>query len=71
MHTQSEIRIQDEGAKFGTEIDGERVPSGSSALLQNDEHSFRLGKTAHIFRYDLLASLEQVTEAETASNGSR
>ncbi|KAI4097013.1 MAG: hypothetical protein LQ339_006869 [Xanthoria mediterranea] len=48
--TRSEIRIQDEGAKFGTEIDGERVPSGSSALLQNDEHSFRLGKTAHIFR---------------------
>ncbi|KAL8670320.1 MAG: hypothetical protein Q9168_005136 [Polycauliona sp. 1 TL-2023] len=47
VHTRSEVRIQDESAKFGTEIDGERVVSGSSTLLKNDEHSFRLGKTAH------------------------
>ncbi|KAL8859706.1 MAG: hypothetical protein Q9178_003821 [Gyalolechia marmorata] len=44
------MEIHDEGAKFGTEIDGERVAPGSSTLLKNDEHSFRLGKTAHIFR---------------------
>ncbi|KAL8777448.1 MAG: hypothetical protein Q9213_007862 [Squamulea squamosa] len=50
VHTRSEIRIQDEGAKFGTEIDGKKVASGSTTLLKNDEHSFRLGKTAHIFR---------------------
>ncbi|KAL8891386.1 MAG: hypothetical protein Q9192_005746 [Flavoplaca navasiana] len=50
VHSRSEVRIQDEGAKFGTEIDGERVASGSITLLRNDEHSFRLGKTAHVFR---------------------
>ncbi|KAL8998249.1 MAG: hypothetical protein Q9169_002653 [Polycauliona sp. 2 TL-2023] len=49
-HTRSEVRIHDEGAKFGTEIDGERVASGSSTLLKNDDHTFRLGKTAHVFR---------------------
>ncbi|KAL9630816.1 MAG: hypothetical protein Q9204_004528 [Flavoplaca sp. TL-2023a] len=52
VHSRSEVRIQDEGAKFGTEIDGERVASGSITLLRNDEHSFRLGKTAHVFRRD-------------------
>ncbi|KAL8804292.1 MAG: hypothetical protein Q9182_002657 [Xanthomendoza sp. 2 TL-2023] len=42
--------IQDEGAKYGTEVDGAQVTPGSSTLLNKDQHTFRLGKTAHIFR---------------------
>ncbi|KAL8812826.1 MAG: hypothetical protein Q9223_007196 [Gallowayella weberi] len=50
LHTRSELRIQDEGAKYGTEVDGAQVAPGSSTLLNKDQHTFRLGKTLHIFR---------------------
>ncbi|KAL8724843.1 MAG: hypothetical protein Q9166_007723 [cf. Caloplaca sp. 2 TL-2023] len=50
IHIRSELRIQDEGAKFGTFIDGNQVASGASTLLNKDEHTFRLGKTAYVFR---------------------
>ena len=42
--------FRDEGAKIGTEIDGERI-SKATRILKNDEHVFKLGNTAHLFRY--------------------
>lgn len=54
MHTRSELTFRDEGAKFGTEIDGERI-SDATKMLKNDEHVFKLGKTPHSFRYVLIA----------------
>lgn len=37
------------GAKFGTDVDGERI-SGTTKILKNNEHTFVLGKTKHLFR---------------------
>lgn len=54
MHTRSELTFRDEGAKFGTEIDGERI-SNATRILNNDEHLFKLGNTPHAFRYVLIA----------------
>lgn len=42
--------FRDEGSKFGTEIDGERI-SDAIKILKSDEHLFKLGKTTHLFRY--------------------
>ncbi|KAI4130405.1 MAG: hypothetical protein LQ338_001743 [Usnochroma carphineum] len=50
VHSRSEITLEDEKTKFGTEIDGQRVASGARSTLKNNEHTFRLGKTSHIFR---------------------
>ena len=50
MHSRSEITIKDEATKFGTEIDGVRIKD-ETKVLQNVEHSFRLGKSEQIFRY--------------------
>ncbi|MCJ1262373.1 hypothetical protein MMC22_002243 [Lobaria immixta] len=49
VHTRSELTFRDEGAKYGTEIDGERI-SDATKILKNDEHVFKLGKTPHSFR---------------------
>ncbi|KAL8900215.1 MAG: hypothetical protein Q9207_005795 [Kuettlingeria erythrocarpa] len=49
LHTRSEITLEDEKTKFGTEIDGHRVASGASTRLKNDAHTFKLGKNAHAF----------------------
>lgn len=54
MHTRPELTFRDEGAKLGTEIDGERI-SKETKILKNDEHVFKLGKTTHLFRYVLSA----------------
>ncbi|KAL8733957.1 MAG: hypothetical protein Q9181_003371 [Wetmoreana brouardii] len=50
VHTRSEVKLEDEKTKFGTEIDGQRVTSGASSILNKEEHTFRLGKTSHLFR---------------------
>ncbi|KAL9576469.1 MAG: hypothetical protein Q9212_007074, partial [Teloschistes hypoglaucus] len=50
VHTRSVIKITDEDTKFGTEIDGQRVTTGASTTLSRDVHTFKLGKTSHIFR---------------------
>ena len=50
MHTRSELILKDEDTKFGTELDGLKVEKGEKRILKNDEHSFKLGKTEHIFR---------------------
>ncbi|KAL8635648.1 MAG: hypothetical protein Q9228_006885, partial [Teloschistes exilis] len=50
VHTRSTIKINDEDTKFGTEIDGQRVATGASTTLSRDAHTFKLGKTSHIFR---------------------
>ncbi|KAL6716660.1 hypothetical protein ACLMJK_006228 [Lecanora helva] len=49
VHTRSEIGLKDEGTKFGTEIDGSRI-KGNTKILKNEEHTFKLGKSSHIFR---------------------
>lgn len=56
MHTRSELSLKDEETKFGTELDGLKVEKGEKRLLKNDEHTFRLGKTEHIFRFVLSPS---------------
>lgn len=49
VHTRSEIIIRDEATKFGTEVDGMRIKE-NERVLKNSDHSFRLGKSNHIFR---------------------
>lgn len=51
MHTRSELTLKDEDTKFGTELDGLKVEKGEKRILKNDDHSFKLGKTEHTFRY--------------------
>ncbi|KAL9599174.1 MAG: hypothetical protein Q9219_004042 [cf. Caloplaca sp. 3 TL-2023] len=48
LHIRSEVVLEDEKTKFGTEIDGKRVV-GARTVLQRDEHTFKLGKTTHTF----------------------
>ncbi|KAL8992511.1 MAG: hypothetical protein Q9188_007569 [Gyalolechia gomerana] len=50
LNVRSEIVLEDEKTKFGTEVDGQRVASGAQIVLRNDEHTFKLGKTPHTFR---------------------
>lgn len=50
VYTRSEIRLKDEATKFGTDIDGNKI-KGETKTLRNDEHTFKLGKSGHIFRY--------------------
>lgn len=47
----SELSLEDENTKVGTEVDGERL-KGERKILKNDEHEFRLGLYEHLFRYD-------------------
>ncbi len=49
VNARSEVTLKDEETKFGTEFDSERV-TGAQKILKNDEHTFRLGKTATLFR---------------------
>ncbi|MCJ1471980.1 hypothetical protein MMC13_000624 [Lambiella insularis] len=49
VHAKSELSLEDENTKVGTEIDGERV-KGEKRVLKNDEHEFRLGSYEHLFR---------------------
>ncbi|KAI4187296.1 MAG: hypothetical protein L6R41_002898 [Letrouitia leprolyta] len=49
-NVRSEIILEDEKTKFGTEVDGQRIASGARITLRNDEHIFKLGKTPHTFR---------------------
>ena len=50
MHTKSELSLQDESTKLGTEIDGEKI-KGEKKILKNDQHIFKLGSYEHLFRY--------------------
>ena len=43
--------IKDENTKFGTEIDGVKVEAGTERIFKDSEHTFRLGKIPHYFRY--------------------
>ena len=61
MHTRSELTFRDEGAKFGTEVDGERI-SNATRVLNNDEHVFKLGNTPHSFRYVVIACENHSTD---------
>ncbi|MCJ1402800.1 hypothetical protein MMC11_006021 [Xylographa trunciseda] len=49
VHTKSELSLQDENTKVGTEIDGEKV-KGEKRILKNDQHMFKLGSYEHLFR---------------------
>ncbi|CAD6579589.1 MAG: hypothetical protein ASARMPREDX12_009301 [Alectoria sarmentosa] len=49
VHTRSEIALKDEATKFGTEVDGIRIKE-NQRVLKDSEHTFRLGKSSHIFR---------------------
>ncbi|KAF6224526.1 hypothetical protein HO173_013043 [Letharia columbiana] len=49
VHTRSEIALKDEATKFGTEVDGVRIKE-NERVLKDSEHTFRLGKSNHIFR---------------------
>ena len=49
VHTKSELSLEDENTKVGTEIDGEKV-RGDKRILKNDEHVFRLGSYEFLFR---------------------
>lgn len=50
VHTRSEVSLKDEGTKFGTQIDGSKV-TGETRVMNEDEHDFKLGKSAITFRY--------------------
>ena len=43
--------IKDENTKFGTEIDGVKVEAGTERIFNDGEHTFRMGKIQHYFRY--------------------
>ncbi|MCJ1285944.1 hypothetical protein MMC26_005286 [Xylographa opegraphella] len=49
VHTKSELSLQDENTKLGTEIDGVRI-KGEKTILKNDQHMFKLGSYEHLFR---------------------
>ncbi|MCJ1390997.1 hypothetical protein MMC18_003858 [Xylographa bjoerkii] len=49
VHTKSELSLQDENTKVGTEIDGEKV-KGEKRILKNDQHMFKLGSYEHFFK---------------------
>ncbi|MCJ1439502.1 hypothetical protein MMC27_008896 [Xylographa pallens] len=49
VHTKSELSLQDENTKLGTEIDGEKI-KGEKKILKNDQHIFKLGSYEHLFR---------------------
>ncbi|MCJ1419656.1 hypothetical protein MMC32_006012 [Xylographa parallela] len=49
VHTKSELSLQDESTKLGTEIDGEKI-KGEKKILKNDQHIFKLGSYEHLFR---------------------
>ncbi|KAI4192448.1 MAG: hypothetical protein LQ348_003146 [Seirophora lacunosa] len=49
VHTRSDITLEDAKTKFGTVIDGQRVASGVTTVLKNDEHTYKLGNTPHTF----------------------
>lgn len=49
VHTRSEITLKDEATKFGTEVDGIRIKENEQ-VLKDSEHTFRLGRSKHIFR---------------------
>ncbi len=51
MNTRSEVSLKDEDTKFGTEIDGDKV-RGETRVMKNNEHTFKLGKSSIIFKYD-------------------
>ncbi|KAL9013176.1 MAG: hypothetical protein Q9173_002106 [Seirophora scorigena] len=49
VHTRSDITLEDAKTKFGTVIDGQRVASGVTTALKDDEHTYKLGNTPHTF----------------------
>ncbi|KAL8645786.1 MAG: hypothetical protein Q9210_006518 [Variospora velana] len=51
VHTRSDITLEDAKTKFGTVIDGQRVASGATTALKNDEHTYKLGNTPHTFQW--------------------
>ena len=49
VRARSEITLHDEDTRFCTEIDGVSI-KGESKIMKEDEHVFRLGKSAQLFR---------------------
>jgi hypothetical protein len=52
LHTKSELTVSDQGTKCGTTVDGEQIKRKSKTLSGN-EHTIRLGKYQHAFRYEI------------------
>ena len=73
MKSRSRLTLKDEDTKFGTELDGMKMERGENRLLENNEHTFRLGKTEHIFRFVLFnivsSEADGKTKREMATSG--
>ncbi|MCJ1224775.1 hypothetical protein MMC12_001420 [Toensbergia leucococca] len=50
VNSRTEITLEDEQTKHGTDVDGEKVAKGGKKVLKGDEHTFQLGTSKEVFR---------------------